>query len=112
MKSEVEAQKKRPAILKMLSRPTKPTAAVAVTLDLKKSWIIGAACSRIPMPAVTLTKSMTQSSQNCGVFHASLTATLWLELSAECFVDGTHPLGFQPARGTRFVKTPNIMKMK
>ena len=64
------------------------------------------------MPAVTLTKSMTQRSQNCGVFQASWTATLWLEISAECLVDGTQPSGFQPSRGTRMVKTPNIMKMK
>ena len=66
----------------------------------------------MPIPAVTLTKSITQSSQNCGVFHASWTATLWLEISAECLVEGTHPAGFQPSGGTRIVKTPNIMKTK
>src|SRR5260370_19015034 len=112
MKSEVEAQKKRPAMLKMLSRPTKPTAAAAPTLALKRSWIIGAACSRMPMPAVTLTKSLTQRSQNCGVFQASCTATLWLEINAEVLVDGTQPSGFQPSRGTRIVYTPTITKIK
>jgi hypothetical protein len=66
----------------------------------------------MPMPAVTLTNSITQSSQNCGVFQASVTETLWLEISAERLTDGTHPSGFQPVGGTRMVKTPNIMKMK
>ena len=39
--------------------PTKPPAAATVTVETpaslrKKSWIIGEACSRMPMPAVTL----------------------------------------------------------
>ncbi len=57
------------------SSPTKPPAAATVTVEVpplsrKKSWIIGEACSRMPMPAVTLQKSTTQSSQNCGVRSA------------------------------------------
>ena len=61
----------RPAMLQIDSRPTKPAAAAGSTLEplpvRKKSWIIGAACSRMPMPAVTLQNSTTHSSQNCGV---------------------------------------------
>ncbi len=37
---------------------------------LKKSWIIGDAFSRIPMPAVTLKHNTTQRHQNCGVLMA------------------------------------------
>ena len=47
------------------STPTKPAAALTATDDLpstrKKSWIIGLACSRMPMPAVTLQNSTIQS---------------------------------------------------
>ena len=60
--------------------PTKPAAAAAATVVVspsrKKSWIIGAACSRMPMPAVTLQNSTTQSSQNCGVLMALAAETL------------------------------------
>jgi hypothetical protein len=45
-------------MLKIESSPTKPAAAAALTDEVspsrKKSWLIGAACSRIPIPAVTL----------------------------------------------------------
>ena len=52
--------------------PTKPAASAAETddsplLPRKKSWIIGAACSRMPMPAVTLQNSTIHRNANCGV---------------------------------------------
>ena len=51
-------QTKRPAMFARLSMPTNPAASAAETEESfplrKKSWIIGAACSRMPMPAVTL----------------------------------------------------------
>ena len=64
------------------------------------------------MPAVTLVKRTTQSSQNCGVRQACATATLWVEMRADCWVGAVQPAGFQPGAGTRMVKTPNIMKTK
>ncbi len=73
---------------------------------------MGAACSRMPIPAVTLVKRTIQSSQNCGVRHASETATLWVETRADRLAGAVQPSGFQPSRGTRMVKTPNIMKTK
>ena len=64
-------QTMRPSMLARERTPTKPPAAAAVTelvpFSRKKSWIIGEACSRIPMPAVTLQNRTTHSSQNCGV---------------------------------------------
>ncbi len=70
MRSEVEAQKKRPAMLKMLSSPTKPPAAAAVTRPGNISWLIAEACPSTPIPAVTFMHSTIQISQNCGVFSA------------------------------------------
>ena len=101
------------------SSPTNPPAAATVTLESppapsrKKSWIIGAACSRMPMPAVTLQNSTVQSSQNCGVLIAlaadtSLSVTSFL--SSTCA--GSKPSGFQPAGGTRMLATPIIMIAK
>src|SRR4051812_49587938 len=66
IRSDVEDHTKRPLMLQSDSRPTKPAAAAALTVS-KWSWIIGDACSRMPMPAVTLQHSTTHSSQNCGV---------------------------------------------
>jgi hypothetical protein len=79
----------------------------------KKSWIIGAACSRMPMPAVTLQKSTTHSSQNCLVFTA-LPAETFSVVTSDFFltVDGSKPSGFQSAAGTRTRKAPNIMKTR
>ena len=72
--SDVDDHTNRPAMLNSDSTPTNPAAAAAATVEVspsrKKSMIIGAACSRIPMPAVTLQKSTIQSSQNCGVLIA------------------------------------------
>ena len=84
------------------SSPTKPPAAATVTLERrrpsrKKSWIIGLACSRMPMPAVTLQNSTVQSSQNCGVRIAlaadtSLSVTSGFSLTSA----GSKPSGCQP----------------
>src|SRR6478609_8207297 len=96
MTSDVEDQTKRPAMLQIESSPTKPAAAAGSTLDSpperKKSWIIGAACSRMPMPAVTLQNSTTHSSQNCGV----LTALAALTLSVVTRVRDRTVLGSKP----------------
>ena len=65
----------------MLSSPTKPPATTAVMRPGNKSWLIGDAWLSTPMPAVTLTSNMIQSSQNCGVFQALSTDTLLLDTS-------------------------------
>src|SRR3989337_1306503 len=115
--SEVEDQTNLPAMLAIDSTPTKPAAALELTAVVppsrKKSWIIGAACSRMPMPAVTLQNSTIHSSQNCGVLIALAAETL---LGAPGAVDlpvaGSTPAGFQPSAGTRTMKAPNIMKAR
>ncbi len=77
--SEVEDHTKRPSMFIRLSRPTNPAAAAAeiavVPSARKKSRIIGEACSRMPMPAVTLQNSRIHSSQNCGVRTAVFART-------------------------------------
>src|SRR5919107_3850440 len=104
--SDVADQANRPAMLPMESSPTKPAATAALTREppsdfRKKSWIIGAACSRIPMPAVTLQNSTTQSSQNCGVLIALAADTLSVVTSDFCLtVEGSKPAGFQSSAGT------------
>src|SRR3954451_8591503 len=97
--ADVDDHPKRPLMLHSDSRPTNPAAAAAVTLE-KKSWIIGAACSRIPMPAVTLQKSTVHSSQNCGVLIAFVAVTLPLVIieRAPCSC-GVKPGGCQPSSG-------------
>src|SRR3954451_14276908 len=111
MKSDVEDHTNRPPMLNSDSRPTNPVAAVATTSELspvrKKSWIIGAACSRMPMPAVTLQNSTIHSSQNCGVLIELAAETLSVVTSAFCLtVDGSHPAGCQPSGGTRTIVAP------
>src|SRR3954449_1466149 len=115
--SEVEDHTKRPAMLARESSPTKPAAAAAATLDVlpsrKKSWIIGEACSRIPMPAVTLQNSTIHSSQNCGVRIALGAETLAVVTSdLDRTWAGSQPSGRQPSAGTRTVKAPNIMNAR
>ena len=115
--SEVDDQANRPAMLNSDSTPTKPAAAAAATVEdspsRKKSMIIGAACSRMPMPAVTLQNSTVHSSQNCGVLIAFAADTLALVTSAfsstEC---GSQPSGIQPSGGTRTSQAPNIITTK
>src|SRR6266496_4841346 len=99
------------------SRPTNPVAAVAATDDVppsrKKSWIIGPACSRMPMPAVTLQNSTTHSSQNCGVLIAFVADTCAVVTSGfDLSCDGSKPAGCHPGAGTFTVKTPSIITMK
>lgn len=58
----MDDQTKRPAMLASDSSATKPAAAPTATaagVPVKKSVIIGAAFSRMPMPAVTLQHSTT-----------------------------------------------------
>ena len=52
------------SMLAKLSSMTNPAAAAAVTTPGNISWIIGDAWPSTPMPAVTLTQSMTQRSPN------------------------------------------------
>src|SRR5262245_30783901 len=100
--SDSEAQPNRPAMLKMLSRPTKPAAALGVIFPLNISWIIADAWPSTPIPAVTLKQRTTQSSQNCGVLIASPGVTLCCVISVFAFSGGgTQPAGFQPSGGTR-----------
>src|SRR3712207_4548936 len=115
MKSEVEDHTNRPPMLNSDSSPTKPAAVAAATAEVspfrKKSWIIGAACSRMPMPAVTLQNRTVHSSQNCGVLIALLAETFSVVTSDLALtVEGSKPSGRQSAAGTRTMKAPNIMK--
>ena len=112
MWSEVDDHTKRPAMLQIDSSPTKPAAAAGSTEEpppeRKKSWIIGAACSRMPMPAVTLQNRTVQSSQNCGVLIALAAETLAVVTSDLDFTDsGLKPSGFQSSAGTLISHAPN-----
>src|SRR4051812_8162167 len=110
--SDGEDQPNRPLMLHSDSRPTNPAAAAALTLG-KKSWIIGAACSRIPMPAVTLQNRTVQSSQNCGVLIAFVAVTLpVVTIERRSSAGGDQPFGRQPSAGTRTVKAPSIIATK
>src|SRR5919112_954609 len=112
MTSEVDDQTKRPVMLHSESTPTKPAAAAAVTLE-KKSWIIGAACSRMPMPAVTLQNSTVHSIQNCGVLIAFVAVTLpVVTRRRRSWSGGVQPSGFQSSAGTRTVNEPAIIATK
>src|SRR5687768_5397455 len=116
-RSDVDDQMKRPERLNSDRSPTNPAAAAAATVESapsrKKSWIIGAACSRMPMPAVTLQNRTVHSSQNCGVLTALRADTFSVVTRAFFFTDaGSKPSGFQSAAGTRTRKAPNIMKTK
>ena len=118
MTSEVDDQTNRPAMLNSDSTPTNPPAAATATVEVpfsrKKSWIIGLACSRMPMPAVTLQNSTIHSSQNCGVRIAFAADTLAVVTSGfAATLDGVEP-GRPPVRraGTRTLATPNIMTTK
>lgn len=66
-------------MLARLSMPTNPAATAAVIAELpplrKKSWIMGAACSRMPIPAVTLQNNTIHNSQNWRVLIASFART-------------------------------------
>jgi len=76
----------------------------------KKSPIIGAAFSRMPMPAVTLHTSTIHKHQNCGVLIAFFAETCAVEINARVFcVAGVQPAGFQSCAGTRMSSTPSAM---
>ncbi len=82
------------------SRPTKPAAAAALTVS-KWSWIIGEACSRMPIPAVTLQNRTTHRSQNCRVRMAFAAVTFPVVTSLRSFTcSGLQPAGRQPSAGT------------
>ena len=117
MTSDVDDQTNRPAMLASDRMPTKPPAAAAVTVEVpfsrKKSWIIGEACSRMPIPAVTLQNSTTQRNQNCGVRIAFAADTLAVVIIGLALTDaGSKPAGAQPSAGTRMVKAPYIITTK
>src|SRR3954451_7144519 len=117
MTSDVDDHAKQPAMLNNDSTPTKPLAAATVTVDVppsrKKSWIIGLACSRIPMPAVTLQNSTIHSSQNERVLIELAADTLAVVTSGlAATVAGSKPSGRQPGAGTRTLNTPTIMIAK
>src|SRR5215218_1203877 len=117
MKSDVVDHTNRPAMLNSDSTPTKPAAADVATRDpspvRKKSWIIGEACSRMPMPAVTLQNRTVHSSQNCGVLIALFAETFSFVTRDFCFtVEGSKPVGLQSAAGTRTRNAPNIMNTR
>src|SRR6478609_2819349 len=90
IRSEVEDHRRRPPMLARESRATKPAAAeteTGVEVSVKKSWIIGTAFSRMPMPAVTFMQRTTHRHQNCGVRRA-LRAETWAfvtSLRVSCF---------------------------
>src|SRR6478752_10543651 len=113
--SEVADQAKRPDMLPIESSPTKPAATAALARDVpsdwrKKSWIIGAACSRMPIPAVTLQNRAIQTSQNCLVLTAFRAETLSVVTSLEALtLAGSKPAGLQPSAGTLMVKAPKSM---
>src|SRR5919112_4830936 len=112
MTSEVEDHTKRPVMLHSDRTPTNPAAAAAFVLE-KKSWIIGAACSRMPMPAVTLQNRTVHSIQNCGVLIAFVAVTLpFVTRRRWSFSGGVQPSGFQPSAGTRTVNEPAIIATK
>src|SRR5690554_1113650 len=108
IRSDSVDQPRRPERFASESRPTKPAAACGVTEE-KKSWIIGEACSRIPMPAVTFVNSTIHSRENCGVRIARVAVTsplAWVEIA---LADGVQPAGFQPGAGTRTTIAPRVM---
>src|SRR6185437_884635 len=117
IRSDVDDQANRPAMLNSESTPTKPLAAATATVEVplvrKKSWIIGLACSRMPIPAVTLQNSTTHRSQNDRVLIGLFALTLSVVTSGlAATVAGSKPAGRQPGAGTRTLATPNIMMTK
>ncbi len=112
--SEVDDQMNRPAMLAALSSATKPVAAVArtgVEDVLKKSTSIGAAFSRMPMPAVTLKHSTTQSSQNCGVLIALFAETLKATVALGLSLRRAAFSSVNSLEGRRTSSTPTLMKI-
>src|SRR3954469_11159443 len=116
MRSDVDDQTNRPAMLNKESRPTKPPAAATVTAEVvpvrKKSWIIGLACSRMPMPAVTLQNRTIHRSQNDRV-RIALAADTWPAVTRDrVAAAAVQPSGRQSGGGTRTLTTPNSITTK
>src|SRR3954464_1491920 len=112
MTSDVEDHTQRPVMLHSDRTPPKPAAAAAGTLE-KKAGVIGAACSRMPMPAVTLQNRTVHSIQNCGVLIAFVAVTLPALMSEDFDSSGAaHPPGCQPSAGTRRGNAPAIIATK
>src|ERR1700759_4491445 len=111
--SDVDDQTNRPSMLVSDSSATKPAAAVAPTgadVCLKKSPIIGAAFSRMPMPAVTLKHNTIHRNQNCGVLIALAADTLAVVIMVLPLAEeGCQPTGRQSSAGTRISSTPSDM---
>src|ERR1700693_4359002 len=110
-RSDYDDQPIRPSMLASDSSATNPAAAEASTALLgavgKKSWEIGDAFSRMPIPAVTLKHSTTQSSQNWGVLMALAADTLAVVINDPVFCgSGFQPCGVQPGAGTRISSHP------
>src|ERR1700760_249545 len=119
MKSDIEAQKKRPPMLNSDSRPAKPAAMPAIVtfcsalsalnptsgkpinLPAKTSCNIGEAMPITPMPAETFRQSTHQISQNCGVLCALSRCTLCEEIIDLVSLGAVQPSGFQPSGVTR-----------
>src|SRR5262245_20610118 len=99
-------------MLKRLRRPTNPAAADGDTVPLNTSWIIGEACPRTPMPAVTFRQRTAQSSANWGVRIAVLTCTCPPATRARGFAGAVQPEGVQPGGGTRKVNAPASIAAK
>src|SRR3954468_8635550 len=110
--SDVDDHTKRPLMLHSESRATKPAAEAALTVS-KWSWIIGEACSRMPIPAVTLQHSTTHRSQNCGVLIALAAVTFArVIMRRSACASGAQPAGFHWGSGTRTVNAPSVMTTK
>src|SRR3954467_15058591 len=94
--SDSDDQPIRPSALASERIATNPAAAAVSAAGLvasgKKSWKIGEARSRIPIPAVTLKQRTTQSSQNCGVLIALAAETLAVVIMVCALARaGSHP---------------------
>src|ERR1700755_1402568 len=94
----------------MATNPAAAAARAAASFSGRKAREIGAAFSRMPIPAVTLKHSTTQSSQNCGVLIALAAETwFWLIMALDLTVDGSQPAGDQSSAGTRMSSQPTDM---
>jgi hypothetical protein len=108
IRSDVEDQPIRPSMLAAESSATNPAAADAETgveVSAKKSVIIGAAFSRMPIPAVTFMQSTTHRHQNWGVRMA-----LFAETCTPSSGAGPPSAAVFAGRGTRTSSTPSDMK--
>src|ERR1700754_4952934 len=113
MRSDSDAQKKRPPMLNNESRPVKPAAIAAmvafcvvsnalkptagspISLPAKISCNIGEAMPITPMPADTFKHNTPQISQNCGVLCALSRWTFALEIITFDLCGGVQPSGCQ-----------------